>query len=267
MADASATFETIGRSWHALPKCAFEPTVPDTTRSEYSQFESEVFGPNRAGWLAACRHACNSGHHFDPDSVEGILDVYRKCGDTFRANIGQAMLEVCKVVRFGPWTSICALTPKELSDAGDKLVKRYGISTNLAADLFREIMGDPHVVSEAGATALLTNPQKDHGGYSGRLVLQRVTNGDGRLFPSVRMAFVNCSETFNEAQNHAVAYVRKRVNWPGGEGARWTLCWSGRLEAGPAAPPVANQGDRIPFELSGGSLGGAFGLLLTKLFA
>jgi hypothetical protein len=119
-------------------------------------------------------------------------------------------------------------------------------------DVTRHLCGQEHVAdSSLQVTVLFT---QNRIGLVGRLVMERLSNGQGDLFPHPRQMGSVLDERFIEATRYARCCIQAQGLWPPHTDVRW---W------------VAQWHERTPwptFELLGDSLGGAFAVGLGCLF-
>jgi len=132
-------------------------------------------------------------------------------------------------------TDLSPLTPAEARDA----LSAFAGQTRLAVR--SESISVLLIVSDRGVTAELT-------------LEQLAGEGNSALYPDpAAMAFVTREQTFQEAEQNALAHLRAEGVWKdGGPDVRWRLL---RKDSRPLT------------YLEGGSAGGAFALGLAKLFA
>ena len=97
-----------------------------------------------------------------------------------------------------------------------------------------------------------------HGGNNDRgimfsLTLERVSHGEGVLYPAARMALMRRWDRWLEAENAVRQWAAREGFWP--QSAKFDVRWDLRSE------------DRkpLPLVLDGGSIGGAFGCGLSQL--
>ena len=88
-------------------------------------------------------------------------------------------------------------------------------------------------------------------GTTADLTLVLIGEGQGTLYPDPEtMSFVLRGDTFLQAEQNAIAFVRKQGLWPKTEDVRWK---------------ITRKSHKPILELDGGSAGGAFALGIAKL--
>lgn len=195
----------------------------------------------RGEWLIeALRQAVGTGQVAPVGDWVSTWQAYVACQNGFTQRqwqVVQALLTCARLALSG--------------EAPDSQPWLPDLGTAWAQDVIAILHGQPRPVAQTESIGVLL---VSNGGAVARLTLSQLAGaGQAQLYPDpVTLSFVYRDEAFRQAEQQAVAYIRRQGLWPVGAGVdiRWQL--------------VRQDGQPLT-RLAGGSAGGAFALALARL--